>query len=121
MTTDARAHVPLTREQLAARTARELDDGQYVNLGIGLPTLVPNYIPDDITVVLLDRPRHESLAAEVRAAGARLRFISDGFKPSVVIVVLLAGAVHCVVNGGLLVGVLWTAERVPPMRVIRSS
>ena len=34
--------------------------------------------PSDVTVVLLDRPRHESLAAEVRAAGARLRFISDG-------------------------------------------
>ena len=37
-----------------------------------------NSNPDDITVVLLDRPRHEALAAEVRAAGARLRFISDG-------------------------------------------
>src|SRR5471030_1660217 len=43
--------MPLTRSQIAARAARELKDGYYVNLGIGIPTMVANYVPKGIDVI----------------------------------------------------------------------
>ncbi len=44
--------MPLTREQIAQRIAQELRDGYYVNLGIGVPTLVANYIPEGMDIML---------------------------------------------------------------------
>src|SRR5207302_8350173 len=43
--------MPLTREQIAARAAKELKDGMYVNLGIGIPTMAANYLPRGIDVI----------------------------------------------------------------------
>ena len=58
----------LNRDQIAARVARDIPDGAYVNLGIGLPTLVANHLPKDREICLAER---EWLARNGTGAGAR--------------------------------------------------
>lgn len=77
----------LTKEQIAQRIARELKDGQYINLGIGIPTLVSNYVPKDIEVMFQSEngllgmgefPTEENVDADLINAGKQTVTMARG-------------------------------------------
>ena len=77
----------LSREQLAMRVAQELQDGYYVNLGIGIPTLVANYVPEGIEVMLQSEngllgmgqfPTEDELDADLINAGKQTVTMATG-------------------------------------------
>lgn len=103
----------LSKDQIAQRIAKEVKNGQYINLGIGIPTLVANYIPDDMEVVLQSEngllgigpfPKEEEVDPDLINAGKQTISMVKGsvlFDSAESFAMIRGGHVHLTILGAM--------------------